>query len=290
MALSLLHAPVSFAGAAAPAPTRTGAPKMESVTELKALAKQLNPAIGYWNPLQIGENQAFADENGILPFTDDEFIAWFRHAEIKHGRVAMAAFVGFTVQSLGVCFPWAISGTQTFADIAAAGGPGAQWDALSLTAKAQIFTFIFLMEVRRRSAFAFLLFQFNSRLFADRFSLSLPPYFYSQCVGESDYALGKSGQKHYMRGGKPGFFPSIKEDIFPHPVPLDLFDPAGFTKKLTEEQKQTKLLAEINNGRLAMIGIMGLCSASKGLIVPGLDSLGIAPYGGMYMAPFEGQF
>ena len=49
---------------------------------------------------------------------------------------------------------------------AAAGGPGAQWDALSLTAKAQIFTFIFLMEVRRRSAFAFLLFQFNSRLFA----------------------------------------------------------------------------------------------------------------------------
>ena len=177
MALSLLHAPVSFAGAAAPAPTRTGAPKMESITELKALAKQLNPAIGYWNPLQIGENQAFADENGILPFTDDEFIAWFRHAEIKHGRVAMAAFVGFTVQSLGVCFPWAISGTQTFADIAAAGGPGAQWDALSLVAKAQIFTFIFLMEVRRRSAFAFLLFQFNSRLFADRSSLSLPPYF-----------------------------------------------------------------------------------------------------------------
>ena len=167
---------LSFAGVAAPAPTRAGDVKMESITELKALAKQLNPAIGYWNPLQIGENQAFADENGILPFTDDEFIAWFRHAEIKHGRVAMAAFVGFSVQSLGVCFPWAISGTQTFADIAAVGGPGAQWDALSLTAKAQIFTFIFLMEVRRRSAFAFLLFEFNSRLFADR-SLSLPPYF-----------------------------------------------------------------------------------------------------------------
>ena len=51
----------------------------------------------------------------------------------------MAAFVGFIVQSNGIHFPWAMTTSGiTYADISAAGGPAAQWDALPTAAKVQI--------------------------------------------------------------------------------------------------------------------------------------------------------
>jgi len=217
---------------------------METFEDLKALAGKANPVLGYWDPLSLAEYDQFSQGQ-------EAAIGFLRHAELKHGRVAMAAFVGFTVQSNGFYFPWKLTGDIAFSDIAAAGGPGDQWDALPTASKLQIFGFIALMEL----------------------------------WSENSYVLEQDGAKHYMRGGKPGYFPSLKK-CMPHPVPLDLFDPFGFQSKLTEEQKANKLVIELNNGRLAMLGIMSYCAASKGLIVPGLDTVGIKPYAGEYMAPF----
>ena len=98
-------------------------------------------------------------------------------------------------------------------------------------------------------------------------------------------------QAHYVRGGKPGHFPSLKGG-FPHPVPLNLWDPFGFTSKMTPERKEKALLAEVNNGRLAMIGLFGFLSEA---CVPG-SVPGLAPflkhYDGNVMIPFavEGTF
>ena len=107
-----------------------------------------------------------------------------------------------------------------------------------------------------------------------------------ELLSENNYVLAASGNSHYMRGGKPGAFPSLKK-VIPHPIPFDLFDPFGFQKGKSDEWKSTKLLAEINNGRLAMLGIMAFLAESKVPgSVPALGSLGIKPYAGEIMAPF----
>merc|ERR1712216_841887 len=79
----------------------------------------------------------------------------------------------------------------------------------------------------------------------------------------NSYALQQSGEKHYMRGGKPGVYPSFNKGGIPHPVPFELFDPFGLSKNASPEKKERGLLAEINNGRLAMLGIMAFVSEAK---------------------------
>lgn len=75
-----------------------------------------------------------------------------------------------------------------------------------------------------------------------------------------------------------------------HPVPFNLYDPFGLARNMNEKRKAVRLLAEINNGRLAMLGIAGiLCEHKIPGSVPSLTGL-IPPYAGEVMAPFEGHF
>uniref|UniRef100_A0A7S2HK70 Light harvesting protein n=1 Tax=Haptolina brevifila TaxID=156173 RepID=A0A7S2HK70_9EUKA len=214
--------------------------KMETISDLKVLATNLNPVVGFWDPLKLAEAEFWDNSN-------EETIGWLRHAEIKHGRVAMAGFVGYLVHANGIHFPWHTPGDELCGSVSAP----ELWHSLPEVAKVQIVLAIGFLEWWSE--------------------LRLIP-----------------GEAHYMKGGKPGYFPSF--DLFRetvHPLPLNLWDPLGFTSKMTPERKEKALLAEINNGRLAMIGIIGFVSASKGLIVPGMDGLGLPIYDGEVMAPFS---
>jgi hypothetical protein len=224
---------------------RTVGAEMSALDELIDLAESTPGPVQYWDPLKLSEKEFWGQSN-------DATIGFLRHAEIKHGRVAMAGFVGYCIHENGIRWPFPL--TSTLPDYSSFEGLSAPavWDATPQAARLQIIVIIGFFE------------------FWSEWSTSL----------EAD------GMVHHMAGGKPGQFPAFNT-ILPNPFwPLPLFDPFGFTADLSEEEKATKRLREIQNGRLAMIGLFSLISEARVPgSVPALSGL-IKPYDGEVMAPF----
>merc|ERR1719214_61155 len=213
----------------APAPTvaRAAAPSMMDLGGLKEQAKQLNPVVGYYDPLGLGSKEFWGN-------TEEATIGFLRESEIKHGRIALFGFVGYIVHANGIHWPTKGPWDDIPTDIS----PQEMWDLTPEAAKWQIILTVAFFEFWR----------------------------------ENSYVLKADGESHYMRGGKPGYFPTF--DNLPHPVPFNLFDPFGFQKGKSDEWKAKRLNIELNNGRLAMLGLMSFLS--EGAIpgsVPALKGL-----------------
>jgi hypothetical protein len=158
------------------------------------------------------------DPAGLATIGSEDTIRFFRHAELKHGRVAMAAMVGYLVHISGMHFPGMLSPTFgiSFEKLSAM-GPFEAWNTIPLLGQIQILWTIAGLEHA------------------------------SECLNPAG---------HYTKGGTPGDLKFLK----------NFWDLPGLTKKLTEEQKAEYRLAELKNGRLAMIGIISVCAATS---IPG---------------------
>ena len=83
--------------------SRAAAPAMFGKSDLEALAKEQNPVLGFYDPMGMADLDLWGQGS-------EASIGWLRHAEIKHGRVAMAAFVGYIMAANYETFGGALIG------------------------------------------------------------------------------------------------------------------------------------------------------------------------------------
>lgn len=117
-------------------------PGLPLATPISALrSSSSTPAMGVESMEGVGPetgNKIF-DPLGLAALGGDSTLAFFRHAELKHGRVAMAAMVGLLVHINHIHFPGSLSPTYgvTFESLSNM-GPFEAWNAVPLLGQMQI--------------------------------------------------------------------------------------------------------------------------------------------------------
>uniref|UniRef100_A0A6S9CTM2 Plastid light harvesting protein n=1 Tax=Ditylum brightwellii TaxID=49249 RepID=A0A6S9CTM2_9STRA len=178
---------ISSAAAFAPAQTGKASTSLKAVDATKAIGVQT--PLGFYDPFRI-----FGDDPTAV---DDDKFARARYTELKHGRVAMLAVVGYLVTYAGVRFPGAENIPCGFAALNEI--PGMVW--------AQMLATQFVMEMA------------NGRLTLDG----------------KDF----TGTQEFPGDFRNGF--------------IDF----GWNSQ-SDAWKEKKRAVELNNGRAAMMGILGL--------------------------------
>jgi len=137
LALALLGAS-AFVPASKPAASTSVKISQDELVDLAESNRDaLGAGIGFWDPLG-------ASKNSFWLLSNEQTIGYLRHAEIKHGRIAMAAFLGFCVQSLDI-----VKGPHSFLPYKGYVenvSPQEQWDNIPAIGKIQILTFVGMLE------------------------------------------------------------------------------------------------------------------------------------------------
>jgi len=140
LAISFATAPLGYQ--AAPAVLKAPAGAARSAVQMAELSQL--PGGAYeetggkpWDPMGISDMCPYGSMN----------YEWMRTAEIKHGRVCMAASVGWLVQESGLHFSGSLANTPptTFASLSEMGALDA-WAAVPMAGKAQILLVAGLLE------------------------------------------------------------------------------------------------------------------------------------------------